>query len=103
MAQVKVASVEDVALGKMKQVDIDGEVLALYHTADGNWYATSDVCTHAGESLSTGTLTGSVVACPKHGGKFDVITGAAVAMPCVVPVEKFAVEVRNGEVYIDFD
>lgn len=87
----------------MMQIELEDEVLALYHTNEDNWYVTSDVCTHAGESLTTGALEGCIVACPKHGGKFDVTNGKAVAMPCVIPVETFPVEVRGKDIYIDFD
>ena len=85
------------------QVEVDGEDVALYHTSDNQWYATSDVCTHGEQSLASGSLNGRIVACPKHGGKFDITTGNAVALPCVVPVETYPVQVRGNEVYVDFD
>jgi len=103
VAYVKVAAVEDVSPGQMKRVEIEDEPIALYHTGDGQWFATSDVCTHAGESLTSGTLESCVVACPQHGGKFDVRSGAAVAMPCVVAVETYPVEIRGGDVFLDFE
>jgi nitrite reductase/ring-hydroxylating ferredoxin subunit len=103
LAWTKVAYASDVEAGQMRQIEVEDEVLALYHTQDNRWYATSDACTHAGESLTAGTLNGCVVGCPKHGGKFDVSNGNAIAMPCVVPVETFPVEVRGDEVYLDFD
>jgi 3-phenylpropionate/trans-cinnamate dioxygenase ferredoxin component len=97
----KVASVAEIPVGGMKRVQIDDEDIALYHTEDG-FYATSDICTHARVSLSEGTLCGDIVQCPKHGGKFNVKTGAAVAFPCVIPVETFPVEVRGEDIWIDF-
>ncbi|MDQ0190598.1 3-phenylpropionate/trans-cinnamate dioxygenase ferredoxin subunit [Alicyclobacillus cycloheptanicus] len=86
----------------MKQVTVDDVDIALYHLEDG-FYATSDLCTHADYHLTRGTLYRGVVTCPRHGGKFDVRTGAAVAFPCVMPVETYAVDVRGDEVYIDFE
>ena len=102
MGWVKVARVSDVPVGSMVQVTVDEEDIALYHLEEG-FYATSDVCTHAGESLTQGTLSGHIVACPKHGGKFDVCTGAATAFPCVTPVQTFSVEVREDEVWLNYD
>jgi nitrite reductase/ring-hydroxylating ferredoxin subunit len=102
MTWVKVASTSELPLGAMLQVVIDDDDIALYHTDEG-MYATSDACTHASESLTAGKLKGCVVACPKHGGKFDVRTGAAVAFPCVYPVATYPLEVREQDIWIDYD
>lgn len=102
MSWVKVASTDEVPAGSMKQVTVEDEDIALYHAEEG-FYATSDVCTHASESLTRGTLSGCIVACPKHGGKFDIRSGAAVAFPCVIPVQTYDVEVRGTDIYIDFE
>ncbi|MCL6515712.1 non-heme iron oxygenase ferredoxin subunit [Alicyclobacillus sp.] len=100
MAWVKVARVDEVPLGRMVKVTVDEDDIAVYHTEEGI-FATSDVCTHATASLSSGKLDGCIVTCPKHGGKFDVRTGAAVTLPCVFPVETFPVEVRGDEIWLD--
>lgn len=102
MAWIKVAQVDDIAIGEMMQIPLDEDDLALYRLEDG-FYATSDICTHAAQSLSAGTLQGHVVACPKHGGKFDVRTGQAVAFPCVMPVQTYDVEIRDGAVWLDYE
>ncbi len=99
---IKVANVSDLEVGDMMQVSLDEEDLALYHLEDG-FYATSDVCTHAAQSLSNGTLDGHIVACPRHGGKFDVKTGQATSFPCVIPIATYEVEVRGDEVWVDYD
>ena len=38
-------------------------------------YAIDDVCPHQSASLGEGTLTGKVVACPRHGFLVDVTSG----------------------------
>ncbi|GMA49554.1 bifunctional 3-phenylpropionate/cinnamic acid dioxygenase ferredoxin subunit [Alicyclobacillus contaminans] len=100
MTWMKVAKATDIAVGSMVRVDIEDNPVAVYHAEDG-FYATSDTCTHAAQSLSEGRLDGCIISCPKHGGKFDIRTGAAVAFPCVYPVETYDVEVRDGEVWVD--
>lgn len=102
MAWVKVANVSDLAVGEMKQVEVEDDDIALYHTEEG-FFATSDVCTHAAQSLSAGKLEGHIVACPRHGGKFDIRTGQPAAFPCVIPLATYAVEVRGDEVWIDYE
>lgn len=102
MSWIKAATVDEVPVGSMKQLVFDEEDLALYHVEDG-FYASSDLCTHAAMNLSEGALEGHVVACPRHGGKFDVRTGEAVAFPCVMPLKTYAVEVRGEDVFVDYD
>ncbi|MDI3256482.1 MAG: non-heme iron oxygenase ferredoxin subunit [Kyrpidia sp.] len=102
MALVKIASSEELQPGQMKRVQVGDTDLALYNV-DGEYYVTSDLCTHATASLSEGTLDGHVVQCPKHGGRFDVRTGAAVHLPAFTPVRTYGVVVRDGGVWIDGD
>lgn len=49
--------------------------------ADGTPYVIADECPHMRVSLSGGTLRGTVLECPLHGGKIDVRDGSAVARP----------------------
>jgi len=102
MAWTKVANVGEIPVGTMKCVTIEEDDIAVYHLADG-FYATSDTCTHASQSLSVGTLVGNIIACPKHGGKFDVKTGAATAFPCVISLQTYDVEVRDDDVWIAYE
>ncbi|MCL6446411.1 MAG: non-heme iron oxygenase ferredoxin subunit [Alicyclobacillus sp.] len=97
---IQAAFVSDIPVGSMVRIETDEDDIAIYHLPDG-FYATSDTCTHASESLTRGKLLDHVVACPKHGGKFDVRTGEAVAFPCVIPLQTYPVEVRGDAVWID--
>jgi len=102
MAWLNVAKVAELPVGSMKQVTVGDDDIALYHLADG-FYATTDVCTHASASLTNGSLNQDVVACPKHGGKFRVTTGEAVAFPCVIALQTYDVSVQGDEVFIDYE
>lgn len=78
----------------------DGTVIAVYNIA-GAFYATSDLCTHGESSLSDeGTLTGHVIECAWHAGTFDVRTGAALTLPCQVPLQTYLIEVDGDQVYV---
>lgn len=102
LAWIKVGHVTDIPITGMKQISLEDDEIAIYHLSEG-FYATSDVCTHASESLTQGSLEGTVVRCPKHGGKFDVCTGQALAFPCVIPLQTYAVEIREDELWIDVE
>lgn len=77
MRTIRVADTADLAPGRMVAVEVEGQRILLANV-DGSYYAIADRCTHAGGSLSKGTLEGSTVTCPRHGAQFDVRTGKAV-------------------------
>ena len=84
--------------GKML-VDVDGEMVALF-LVDGTFYAIDDVCTHDGGPLVEGELNGYKIACPRHGARFDIRTGAALTMPAVRGTRAHDVKVENGGVWV---
>ena len=96
----RVASTRDLAPGEMMAVNAEGEALALYRVGD-TYYATSDICTHRRARLSDGFLEGTTIQCPLHFGKFDVVTGHPVNLPCKIPVETFATRVEGDDVLVE--
>ena len=95
----KLASVDEVRHGEIKQYIVEDRFVALCNV-DGEFHAFEDVCTHQFTHLSEGEFTDSEVKCPLHGAKFDVETGAAKSLPAVKPVPKHEVKVENGNVYV---
>jgi metal-sulfur cluster biosynthetic enzyme/nitrite reductase/ring-hydroxylating ferredoxin subunit len=80
-------------------VDVDGEMIALFHV-QGAWYAIDDVCTHDGGPLADGELRDFRIACPRHGAKFDIRTGAALTMPAVRATRAHDVKVEDAAVWV---
>lgn len=99
--RVKVALVQDVPPGTIRRVKAQNKPIALYNVA-GEFFATSDECSHDIASLSQGELDGYVVTCPRHFAKFDVRTGQHLCFPAVRPVRSYTVIVEGDEVFIDF-
>ncbi len=95
-----VARVADVAPGTTKVVAVDG-VAVMICNVDGKIYAIEDVCTHDGGALDQGLLEGVVIECPRHGARFDVRTGAVLALPAILPVPTYKVRVEDGEIYVE--
>jgi len=95
----RVAAVSDVPDPGKILVEVDGEVVALFHV-DGRFYAIDDVCTHDGGPLVDGELSGFKIACPRHGAKFDIRTGAALSMPAVRPTRSHVVKLEDGGVWV---
>ena len=95
----QVASVGDLAPGEKKIVEVDGILVVLVNCA-GQYHAVEDVCTHDGGPLGEGTLENCQLVCPRHGGRFDVLTGAALKLPAVDAVPTYEVRVQDGEVLV---
>ena len=84
--------------GKML-VDVDGEMVALFHVG-GQFFAIDDVCTHDGGPLADGELIDHKIACPRHGATFDLRTGAALTMPALRATRAHEVKVEDGGVWV---
>jgi len=80
-------------------VEVDGDPVALFHIS-GNFHAIDDVCTHDGGPLVDGELADHTIACPRHGAKFDIRTGAALSMPAVRATRAYEVKVADGGVFL---
>lgn len=82
-------------------VEVDDAPVVLIHAA-GHFYALDDVCTHDGGPLSDGPLDaeGKTIACPRHGAKFDLKSGAAITMPATKPTVAHEVKVEDGQVLV---
>ena len=96
---VRVAGTGDVPDPGSIVVHVEGEPVALFHV-DGAFHAIDDICTHDGGPLADGELVGHKVACPRHGARFDVRTGAALSMPAVRATRCHEVKVEDGGVWV---
>ena len=55
----------------VEQLWVGGLAIAVYR-AEGQFYATQDLCTHEHAYLSDGVVVDCVVECPFHQGRFDI-------------------------------
>lgn len=99
--KIKVASVNEVSEGDLIKVEVKGEPVALFKT-DGQFYATTNICTHEQCELDTNHLMhGEVVECTCHGSQFNVKTGANVLPPAAEPLKTYEVSVEGDEVFVE--
>ncbi len=96
---IPVASVSEVPDPGKIVVEVEDRLIVLVHL-EGEFYAIDDVCTHDGGPLGEGTLEGCAIACPRHGAKFDVRTGAALTMPATKPTGSHEVKVEGNQVFV---
>jgi len=101
LGRERVAGTAEIPPDTLRRVEVAGVPVCLAHTQDGGFYAINDVCTHEEYSLSEGELWEFEVECPQHGSRFDVRTGAVRFLPAVIPAQVYAVEVVDGDVYVN--
>src|SRR3954447_23831364 len=79
-----------------------GERLVVLIRAAGHFYALDDICTHDGGPLSEGPIDGNdgTIACPRHGAKFDIKTGAALTMPATKPTRSHEVKIEGDQIFV---
>jgi nitrite reductase/ring-hydroxylating ferredoxin subunit len=70
-------SIDDLPIGTMKMVKVDGHRVCLVRTS-GGLHAIDHACPHEGYGLTQGELDGDLVTCAWHNWKFRVTDGVCV-------------------------
>jgi nitrite reductase (NADH) small subunit len=74
LSWISLCSLDELAEGRGKYVEIDGFQLAVF-LQGGKVFALDNVCPHAGESLSGGSIENGCVVCPWHSWAFQLTDG----------------------------
>ena len=88
------------APGALSRHEVDGRLVCLARTEDGELFAVDDTCTHEEESLSEGWLDGSCIECPAHNSIFDLGTGEALSLPATEPLRTYRATQDGDDVLI---
>ena len=97
---IDVCSEDEIDEEDLIRWDYDGATYAIYRT-DKGFFATDGLCTHEDQHLEDGLVIGTVIECPLHGGRFDIITGKALSAPVCVDLKTYPVKVENGTISVD--
>jgi nitrite reductase/ring-hydroxylating ferredoxin subunit len=97
---VKVAAADDIPPGTVVGMEIGSHDVAVYHLEDGEFRATSNVCTHEYARLCDGWFEDGTIECPLHGGVFDVRTGRGLCPPVERNLDTYEIRVADGDVFV---
>jgi len=101
LGKIIAGKTSDITTGKMIKVSIDGKDI-LVANIDGEYYATSDTCTHSGSSLSEGELDGCTITCGWHGAQFDCKSGKLVKFPAKInDLTSYNVVVESDNIFVE--
>ena len=96
---MSVAKAAELGPGQMLLVEIGDEEIVVAN-ANGQYYAFSAECPHAGGPLDEGEVEGTVVVCPWHGAEFDINTGEALTPPAQDNIDTYKVRVEGEDVQV---
>jgi 3-phenylpropionate/trans-cinnamate dioxygenase ferredoxin component len=96
---IEVAPIGELPAGSRLFIELDGKPIVLFNVSN-KIYAIGDVCTHDDGPLGEGEIDGYEVICPRHGARFDLRDGKAVALPAVVDTAWYPTRVRDGIIEI---
>jgi 3-phenylpropionate/trans-cinnamate dioxygenase ferredoxin subunit len=89
----------DLPDGKRIFIEIDGIPIVVFRTG-GELFAIADACSHDNGPLGDGDLDGFEIICPRHGARFDIRTGKALALPAVVDIPAYPVRVVDQQIEV---
>jgi NADPH-dependent 2,4-dienoyl-CoA reductase/sulfur reductase-like enzyme/nitrite reductase/ring-hydroxylating ferredoxin subunit len=92
-------SLDQLADGKMLVGHVGGEDVLLVRRGH-DIFAVEAHCTHYHGPLADGLVVGDTVRCPWHHACFDLRTGEALAAPALSPIACWAVEQRDGKIWV---
>ena len=97
----QVASVDEIQPGGRLSVFYDDDIpILLTQADDGTLLAIEDVCSHDGQPLTDGPIEDGEIVCPRHGARFDLVTGEAKCMPATSGIETFEIQVEDGNILL---
>jgi 3-phenylpropionate/trans-cinnamate dioxygenase ferredoxin subunit len=101
MPWIDACSTDDIDEEDLIRWDHAGKTFAIYHSPDGEFFATAGLCTHEHVHLCDGLVMGNLIECPKHNGQFDYRTGEAMRAPVCVNLKTFPVKVEGDRVFVE--
>ncbi len=81
--------------------DHENKTYAIYRTADGSLYASDGLCTHSNAHLADGFVSGTLIECAKHNGRFDVTDGSPRRLPACVALKTYRAREHDGKIFLD--
>ncbi len=100
MTWIRIGTAADFPPGELHVRHLLGRPVGIRQDGAGNISAIELACRHQGADLSAGHRQGSVVTCPRHAWRYDLLTGACSTEPSL-PLRPLAVRNDGGKLYVD--
>ena len=100
---VNLGRIAKIPRGEGRLFHIRGASIAVFHTRDGNVFATEPACPHKGGPLADGLVGAEKVICPLHGFLFDLTNGHPVGNGCRALKTYPATVNEEGEILVGIE
>jgi len=97
---IDVCDVDDIEEEDVIRFDHGGRTFAVYRSLEGEVFATDGLCTHEQVHLADGLVLDDTIECPKHNGRFNYKTGAALRTPACVNLATYPARIAGGRIEI---
>lgn len=102
MANVRVAALEDMAVGSNRAFEIGGHSILIARTSHGV-FAIDNQCSHALQPLEGGKMKAVHIFCPLHGVRFDLRDGSPTGNTTRMSIRTWPVTIDDGQILIAID
>ena len=85
---------------RVVRFDHEEKTYAIYRLANGALHATDGMCTHGKTHLAEGLVSGCLIECPKHNGRFDILTGSPQRPPVRIPLTTYKVREHDAKIFL---
>jgi len=72
---IEVANVTEFTNQRIKTVTVLGNKVGIIKGLDSEFYAIEVGCKHQGADITRGHISGDIATCPRHGWKYNLVTG----------------------------
>ena len=86
------------AANDVVRFDLQDSTFAVIKLTDGKCSVIDGLCTHGKAHLAEGFVDGTTIECPKHNGRFNVLTGEPVASPVLVATNVYETRVNGDKI-----
>ena len=97
---IAAAKLDEVPPATKKLVSLNGIEVLLCNSKD-KLFAVRNLCSHAYEKIDCGRMKNGWIACPVHGARFDLESGAAMNPPATMPIETYPVRVTGDVIEVE--
>ncbi len=97
---IDVCDVEDIEEEDVIRFDHGERTFAVFRSLEGEVFATDGLCTHEQVHLADGLVLDDTIECPKHNGRFNYKTGAALRTPACVALATYPARIAGGRIEI---
>jgi nitrite reductase (NADH) small subunit len=97
--EVLLGAVDQIPAGEGRMFEVGGREIAVFHTYEGEVYATQPYCPHLRGPLADGLMGGTTLMCPLHDRTFDLRTGCGTSHEHLGLVT-YPARVEGGQIWL---